>query len=116
MTDPGAELPEKPLQDPEYRNIAHRALAFITVVMIFAPALATVITLVFFGFRIFVNGPKTCVLLYQEGMLDRALYTSCGCALVGGVLILISLLALWWSTPRLRKHFQYVYRHRQRRF
>jgi ABC-type Fe3+ transport system permease subunit len=109
MTDPGAELPEKPLQDPEYRNIAHRALAFITVVMI-------LITLVFFGFRIFVNGPKTCVLLYQEGMLDRALYTSCGCALVGGVLILISLLALWWSTPRLRKHFQYVYRHRQRRF
>lgn len=94
--------------NPEYRNMVHRLMAFIGTVLLFAPSLATVITILFFGFRTLIHGGQTCQILFQQNAWNLILYTSCGCAIVEIVLLIISIITIRFSAPQLLKHLLFV--------
>ena len=97
-------------------TILRRLLSFLLVaVVVFAPALATVITIVFFGWRIIPAGLQTCALLAEQNLLSTMLYNNCGCAVVEMLLLLISAVALYWSTPRMIAHYKWVYTFQRQR-
>jgi hypothetical protein len=75
-------------------------------ILVFATALSLVITIVFFGFKIIVHGSHMCQVLIENNLLNRLLYTSCGCALVEVILLGVSLVTLRFSTPRLLNDYR----------
>lgn len=86
----------------------------LTCVMVSA-GLATIITLSLHGLPILSRGLPMCVALYQNDMLDRLLYTACGCALVEIILLPLAGFALWVFIPRLIRHFKTIRQFRSRR-
>lgn len=96
----------------DYKNFLHFLGAFFLSALVFAASLATLLVLLTpKGLRILQHGIPMCGLLAQNNMLDRLLYTSCGCALVEIILIPLALLGLRYFTPHLLRQFAYAHAH-----
>lgn len=97
------------MQQPVYKTVFQFIAAFLITAFVFSASLATVITLLFFGgIPILQKGIPMCGVLAQNNMLDRFLYTSCGCAVVELLLLPLAVLGLRVFTPKLLGQFKAV--------
>ncbi|MCE3234654.1 MAG: hypothetical protein K0Q50_834 [Vampirovibrio sp.] len=104
------------MQTPDYKTVFIFIGAFLMTALVFSASLATIITLLFFGgIPILQKGIPMCGVLMQNNMLDRILYTSCGCALVELILLPLAALGLRIFTPKLLAQFRFVAQHRPKK-
>jgi hypothetical protein len=94
------------MSDPHpIKTIIGRFFGFMANTLMFAVALSLTITIVCFGLDLMRRGSQQCLILAQTGNLDRWLHTACGCASVEGILLILSLISLRFSAPRLWRDY-----------
>lgn len=93
--------PDTPSPPPAHRRISPLfVLRLLVTTVVFAMALSTVITIVFFGMGILLNGLRMALLEIRLGEYGMLLRSPASCALVELLLLGLSAPVSWWAGRR----------------